>query len=67
MATVLAVRAEYVERFTRYVADLDFNAVPATVEVMENGEVPGVMCFAVVLEEEFEHLRYTLRDLDLAG
>ena len=34
-------------------------------EVPENGAVPAVMCFHVVLEEEFEHLRYALRDLDL--
>jgi len=33
--------------------------------VLENGTAPALMCFHVVLEEEFEHLRYALRDLDL--
>lgn len=61
---VLAVRREYVERFTDYIAGVDLGALPSTVEVIENGGVPAVMCFHVVLEEEFEHLRYILRDLD---
>jgi hypothetical protein len=26
--------------------------------------MPTVMCFHAVLEEEFEHLRYVLRDLE---
>ena len=41
--------------------------MPETVEVLENGTVPTVMCFHVVLEEEFEHLRYALRDLATLG
>lgn len=67
MDEVLAVRAERNGRFTDHIATLDFDALPGTVEVLENGEVPTVMCFHVVLEEEFEHLRYTVRDLDLAA
>ena len=60
---VLAARAEQHARFDRFIAELDFTALPETSEVLENGTVPTVMCFHVVLEEEFEHLRYALRDL----
>lgn len=64
---VQTVRRQYVDRFTDYIADVDLGSLPATVEVIENGPVPAVMCFHVVLEEEFEHLRYILRDLDAIG
>jgi hypothetical protein len=42
---------------------LDMSALPPTVEVLENGEVPASECVYVVLEESFEHLRYARRDL----
>ena len=64
-AEVLRVRSERYELFTRFITTLDFDDLPETVTVGENGLVPSVMCFHVVLEEEFEHLRYALRDLDL--
>ncbi|MEY4338874.1 MAG: hypothetical protein RLZ14_724 [Actinomycetota bacterium] len=62
---VLAARARHSATFGDFIASLDFAELPETVEVPENGTVPAVMCFHVVLEEEFEHLRYALRDLDL--
>ncbi|MEY4174599.1 MAG: hypothetical protein RI900_1764 [Actinomycetota bacterium] len=62
---VLAARAEHAARFGAFIGSLDFAGLPETVEVLENGTVPAVMCFHVVLEEEFEHLRYALRDLDI--
>ena len=62
---VLAARAEHAARFGAFIGSLDFADLPETVEVLENGTVPAVMCFHVVLEEEFEHLRYALRDLAL--
>ena len=61
---VLATRRQQQDRFDRFIAELDFADLPDTVEISENGSVPAVMCFHVVLEEEFEHLRYALRDLD---
>lgn len=64
-AEVLDVRAERLRTFTEFVSQLDVATLPATVEIDENGAVPAVMCFHVVLEEEFEHLRYALRDLDV--
>jgi hypothetical protein len=37
--------------------------LPETVAIEKNGNVPALMCLHVVLEEEFEHLRYMIRDL----
>ena len=64
---VLAVRQAQHARFGDFIAGLDFADLPATVEVPENGTVPAHMCFHVVLEEEFEHLRYMVRDLAALG
>jgi len=64
---VLAARAEQHQRFEQFILDLDVATLPETVEVLENGTVPALMCFHVVLEEEFEHLRYATRDLVALG
>ena len=64
---VLAARRAQHVRFDDYLVGLDFAELPATVEVPENGTVPAHMCFHVVLEEEFEHLRYMVRDLAASG
>lgn len=64
---VVRARSIQHERFARFIAELDLGSLPPTVEVPENGTVPTVMCFHVVLEEEFEHLRYALRDLAVLG
>ncbi|MFZ9580558.1 MAG: DinB family protein [Ilumatobacteraceae bacterium] len=66
-AEVVAARAQRTRAFTDHLASLDMSNVPETVEVLENGTVPGLMCFHVVFEEEFEHLRYALRDLATLG
>lgn len=55
------------EQFVRYLESTDFSTLPESVEVLENGSVPTLMCFHAVLEEEFEHLRYMIRDLGDAG
>ena len=62
---VLRIHSERYELFTQFIKTLRFDDLPDSVDVGENGSVPAVMCFYVVLEEEFEHLRYALRDLDL--
>lgn len=57
---------EYRDRCRRVTEFLDrFDPVtcPAEVEVIENGTVPGAECCHAVFEEEFEHLRYAVRDL----
>ena len=64
---VLTARTAQHERFGRLLDTLLIESLPETVEVLENGTVPTVMCFHVVLEEEFEHLRYALRDLATLG
>jgi len=65
IAEVLAVRTMSVQTFTDYLAALELSALPESTEISENGSVPTAMCFHVVFEEEFEHLRYALRDLAL--
>ena len=60
---VLGLCAAQSERFVDYLDSADFVVLPESVEVLENGSVPTLMCFHAVLEEEFEHLRYMLRDL----
>lgn len=64
---VLQARAEQHERFSAFVATLRPEDLPKTVTIEENGVVPAFMCFHVVLEEEFEHLRYMIRDLATLG
>ena len=60
---VLGLCATQSDRFVGFVESTDFSTLPETVEVLENGSVPTLMCFHAVLEEEFEHLRYMIRDL----
>ena len=50
-------------RVTDFLDRFDPATVPAEVEVLENGTVPGIECCYAVFEEEFEHLRYAVRDL----
>lgn len=61
---VLAVRSQLDVTFSDFIAGIEFDALPQNSEVLENGSVLSTMCFHVVLEEEFEHLRYATRDLD---
>ena len=64
---VLEQRRNKAKVFSDHLASLEISGIPATVDVAENGEVPGIMCYHVVFEEEFEHLRYALRDLATLG
>lgn len=60
---VLAARADRAQRFAAYLADLSDADLDREVEIIENGVVPLRECVYTVLEEEFEHRRYALRDL----
>lgn len=60
---VLAVRADRATRFRRFLDALTDDQLQRPVDVMENGTVPLIECIYTVLEEEFEHRRYALRDL----
>jgi hypothetical protein len=64
---VLAVRADRASRFRDYLAGVDAGDLTREVEVLENGVVPVRECIYTVLEEEFHHNRYALRDLALLG
>lgn len=66
-AEILATRAAQHEVFGGFVSKMNFENLPESVSVEENGDVPTIMCFHVVLEEEFEHLRYMIRDLSELG
>lgn len=66
-AEILATRAAQHEVFRDFVSMMNFGNLPESVSVEENGDVPTTMCFHVVLEEEFEHLRYMIRDLAELG
>jgi hypothetical protein len=62
---VLAARAAQSAQVRAHLETLDMAALPAEVEVLENGNVPATECVYVILEEAFEHLRYARRDLAL--
>lgn len=65
--TVLEARADQHGRFNTFISSMRMDELPESVSIMENGIVPTMMSFHVVLEEEFEHLRYMIRDLSILG
>jgi hypothetical protein len=60
---VLAVRRQRSARFREHLDGLPDADLDRHVDVLENGSNPVRECLHVVLEEEFEHLRYARRDL----
>lgn len=64
---VLRVRAAKSAKFGSYLNAIDVADFPPNAFIEENGEVPTIRCFHVVLEEEFEHLRYMVRDIATHG
>lgn len=63
LSEALAVRADRAARFRDYVASVTSDELTRTVDVLENGPHDVKQCLHVVLEEEFWHNRYALRDL----
>jgi hypothetical protein len=63
LSEALAVRADRAARFRAYLADVDAADLPREVEVLENGTSTVLDCLQTVMEEEFWHNRYALRDL----
>ena len=63
LAEALAVRAGRAAAFRDYLARVDASEFPREVEVLENGTVTVLECLHTVMEEEFWHNRYALRDL----
>jgi DinB superfamily/Pentapeptide repeats (8 copies) len=64
-ADALAVRADRAKRFRDYLASVTTTDLTRPVDVLENGTNPVQECIYTVLEEEFWHNRYALRDLAL--
>lgn len=64
---VLALRTTQNLEFVDWMSTADISGLPPESEVLENGTVPTVMCLHAVLEEEFEHLRYATRDLEIVS
>jgi hypothetical protein len=59
----MATRSDQHKRFGEFISEMRMEELPETMAIEENGNVPALMCLHVVLEEEFEHLRYMIRDL----
>lgn len=66
-AHVLGERRLQQRKFSSFISTLRIEDLPPFVVIEENGQVPALVCFHVVLEEEFEHLRYAIRDLSALG
>jgi hypothetical protein len=65
LAEALAVRADRAATFRAYLATVDAADFSRDVEVLENGKVTVLECLQTVMEEEFWHNRYAMRDLAL--
>lgn len=65
LAEALAIRAERATRFRAFVASITAADLTRKVDVLENGEHELKQCLHTVLEEEFWHNRYAVRDLAL--
>jgi hypothetical protein len=61
----LAVRTDRVSRFRDYLTTVDAADLDREIDVLENGPHPLLDCLHTVFEEEFWHLRYARRDLEL--
>lgn len=58
------VRAQRAATFREFIESVTAAELARTTTVLENGEATVEQCLHVVFEEEFEHLRYAMRDLD---
>lgn len=64
---VLATRADRWARLGAYLDNIAVTDFDRQIDVLENGTVPLIECLYTVFEEEFEHRRYSLRDLAKLG
>lgn len=63
LAEVLDVRSSQGDEIATLIDGLGDDDLDRTVTVLENGSVTELDCWRTLLEEEFEHRRYALRDL----
>ena len=61
---VRAVRAQRAASFREFITSATPAVLSRATTVLENGGATVEQCVHVVLEEEFEHLRYAIRDLE---
>lgn len=61
---ILAVRVQRWTRFRNFLESLTTDDIFRAVEILENGSATVIDCIYTVFEEEFEHHRYAVRDLD---
>jgi len=64
-AEMRAVRAERAAAFRALITGVTADDLTRTVDIAENGPHEVLHCIHTVLEEEFWHLRYARRDLDI--
>ena len=57
------MRGDRAAKFRAYLSNVDGADFPREVEVLENGKATVLDCLQTVMEEEFWHNRYALRDL----
>jgi hypothetical protein len=60
---IVEVRAGRVARLHNFLGTLQRSDFTREVDILENGVTPLKDCIGVVFEEEFEHNRYSVRDL----
>jgi hypothetical protein len=60
---IVEVRAGRVARLHNFLGTLQRSDFTREVDILENGVTPLEDCIGVVFEEEFEHNRYSVRDL----
>ena len=60
---VLAVRRSQGDAIAQLVGELKDDDLEVSVVIVENGQATALDCWHTLLEEEFEHRRYALRDL----
>lgn len=64
---ILAVRTDRATRFRDFLHTVRQSDFARPIDVLENGTNPLQECLFTVFEEEFWHLRYARRDLELLG
>lgn len=65
VAEALAARADRSARYRDFTASVKAEDLTRRIDVLENGEHPLLGCLHTIIEEEFWHNRYAVRDLAL--
>lgn len=60
--TIIATRSDQHKKFGEFISETQIEDLPESVSIEKNGNVSALMSIHVVLEEEFEHLPFMIRD-----